>query len=146
MTSSAFAIAAGFPTPPSVSAAGRQSATQTAEFTALRIVTIAFWASMPAPQEPAANPNRRPAANQLGRCRNVTQIICLVTVTCHGNGAAARPPAQPCRISLRRRLRQWHPPHNGIRQCLAPTEAAKPGKGRARDGAAGTVSGPGRVA
>ena len=100
-------------TPPSVPAAGRQSAAQTAEFTALRIVMIAFWAQHARSSKNCRQPQSAPSCKQPGQGRNVTQIICLVTVTCHENGAPARPPVQPSRLSRRRRLRQPRPRQPG---------------------------------
>jgi|SRR6185312_16229714 len=127
MASSAFAIVAEFPTPPSVPAAGRpehacpalacplpyqdrrtpgwprwpgpgqrtRNAAQAAEFTDRRVVLMAFWAQHARPQELRPTPIGARIHTESGQGSDVAEIICLVTVTCDGNGAAARPAMIP---------------------------------------------------
>jgi hypothetical protein len=60
----------------------------------------------PAPKA-AANPLSAQIQTESGQGSDVTEIICPVTVTCDGNGAAAA--ARPVRISHRRLRRQRRP-------------------------------------
>jgi len=85
----------GWPRRPRRPGPGRreQNAAQAPGFTDRRIVLMAFWAQHARPQKlrPAQSaPGFKP--NQAG-ASDITEIICLVTVTCGGNGAAAARPA-----------------------------------------------------
>ena len=131
-----------------------QTAAQTEEFIARRIAMTAFWAQHARSPKLPPNPNPRPASNQPRPGRNVTQIICLVTVTCHGNGAAA--PARPAIPDLPRT------PAAATASASAPRTGQAHGARRGRQTgrrspiltgrrspihcATGTVPGPGRVA
>ena len=112
-------------TPPSVPAAGRQSAAQTAEFTALRIVMIAFGAqharSSKNRRQPQSAPSCKPTrpgpechANHMPRHRNVSRKWRCGAPTC-----PAIPPLP------RRPLRQWRPRPARAGRHLPPAGAAQ---------------------
>ena len=56
---------------------------------------MAFWAQHARPQELRPTPIGARIHAESGQGLDVAEIICLVTVTCDGNGAAARPAMIP---------------------------------------------------
>ena len=82
--------------------------------------------------------------NQAGAL-DVTEIICLVTVTCDGNGAAAARPAMIPHRRLRWRQRPRQARESPGRHT-APAGAVTPGELLPIDRAASPAPGPGRVA
>jgi hypothetical protein len=120
-----------------------RSAAQAAEFTDRRVVLMAFWAQHARPQELRPTPIGARIHAESGQGSDVAEIICPVTVTCDGNGAAARPakiPTGACGGSggCGRPASPGRP--------TAPAGAVAPGEPPPLDCATSTVPGPGRVA
>jgi hypothetical protein len=124
---------------------GIRNSAQAAEFTDRRVVLIAFWAQHARPQKLRPTPIGARIQAESGQGSDVTEIICLVTVTCDGNGAAAA--ARPAMIphgacgSSSDRVRPASPGRH-----TAPATAVTPGELPPMDRATSPVPGPGRVA
>jgi hypothetical protein len=73
-----------------------RNAAQAAEFTDRRVVLMAFWTQHARPQKLRPTPIGAWIHAESGQGSDVAEIICLVTVTCDGNGAAAA--ARPATI------------------------------------------------
>ena len=104
---------------------------------------MAFWAQHARPQELRPTPIGARIHAESGQGSDVAEIICLVTVTCDGNGAAARPAMilTGARGGSGGRVRPASPGRH-----TAPADAVAPGELPPLDCATSTVPGPGRVA
>jgi hypothetical protein len=91
---------------------------------------MAFWAQHARPKELRPTPIGARIHAESGQGSDVAEIICLVTVTCDGNGAAARPamiPTGACGGSGGR-VRPTSPGrHTALAGAVTPGELPPPG-------------------